>query len=448
MDINTASIEKLKPIIEEVLIHSQAYPFEHLQLHELMKTWRKNKDYYIKLFGGKPILVSDEKITITLTETAKQRKFVAMLDMMSDVVDVDSRAENGLSLYEFLEENQEGFFDNQVIESHPEIKIKKGMKQLKCFKYFLPSFTETRAAQDLASRFIQDTKIEGYLYLSVHPLDFLALSENNSNWRSCQSLDGDYRSGNLSYMLDDTTLIAYLADDSMKNLRALPDSILWHDKKWRMLVHTNNFKSVIYYNRQYPFDSDELENAVYKVINETLCYGAFRKPNHNGFSTIRLKDWAESLTLDHNFILGHEDCIYDTRDIIDDKDFLGYCDLIYSPYFTPVTSIMIENPYTTYLEESCANKKKIWDEKFHLVYDIKIGAKVPCVKCGENYVKRNDSFLCDECIAVEDADEDYYLVCNTCGSRIYNIKDAVTIDGEFVCKTCASAINKDRQGDI
>ena len=448
MDINTESVKELTPLVEKVLIHSQAYPFEHLQLYELMNTWRKNKDYYIKLFGGKPILVSDKKITIVLTEAAKERKFEAMMDMLGDIVDIESKADNGLTLGDFLEENKDGFFQNEVIESHPEIKIKKGMKQLKCFKYFLPSFTETRNAQDLASRFIQDSKIEGYLYLSVHPLDFLTLSESNSNWRSCQALDGDYRSGNLSYMVDDTTLIAYLADGSTKHLRALPDDVLWLDKKWRMLVHTNNFKSVIYYNRQYPFDSDELEMEVYKAINETLCNGAFRKPNHNGFSTVRIPGWEESLDLDHNFILGAEDCIYDTRDTINDKEFLGYCDLIYSPHFSPVTSIMIENPYTTFIEESCVDKKKIWDKKFHSVYDIKIGGKVPCVKCGRNHVKRNDSFLCDECIATEDADEDYYLVCNTCGSRIYNIKDAVVIDGEFVCKTCASAINKERQGDI
>lgn len=446
MDINTNSIETLKPIIEQVLIHSQAYPFEHLQLNEIMNKWRKNKDYYIKLFGGKPVIKSDKKISIVLTDAAKERKFEAMLDMLGSIVDIDSEAENGLSLSEFLEENKAGFFNNQVIEPHPEIKIQKGMKQLKCFKYFLPSFTETRNAQDLASRFIQDTKIEGYLYLSVHPLDFLTISESNSNWRSCHSLDGDYRSGNLSYMLDNSTIIAYLADDTMKNLRALPDSIPWLDKKWRMLIHTNKFKSVIYYNRQYPFDSEELESTVFQILNNTICGGAFRKPNHNGFSTIRMKGWEESLELDHNFILGAEDCIYDTRDIINDEDFLGYCDLIYSPHFNPVTSIMIDNPYTEAVEK--AKDKKIWDKQFHLVYDIKIGEKVPCVKCGEHYITRNNSFLCDDCIAIEDADEDFYLVCNTCGSRIYNIEDAVRIDGEYVCKTCASAINKERKGDI
>ena len=60
---------------------------------------------------------------------------------------------------------------------------------------------------------VAENKIEGYLYLSVDPRDFLTLSENDSNWYSCQSLDGDYRSGDLSYMVDGTTIVAYLANE-------------------------------------------------------------------------------------------------------------------------------------------------------------------------------------------------------------------------------------------
>ena len=434
--------------MERVLIHSQEYPFEHLKLDKILKDWYLQKRDYINLFGGKPIIRMPEKITFEFTDNAKSRKFENMLNALSTIVDTDCTAANGLTFEEFLVENQEGFFENRVVYPHPDLKINKNMKLLKCFKYFLPSFTVTRNAQDLASHFIQDTKIEGYLYFSVHPMDFLLLSENNSKWRSCHSLDGDYRSGNLSYMLDHTTFVAYLANEEPESLRALPDGDLWLNKKWRMLVHSDAFENVVYYNRQYPFDSDELEGKVYEFINTFVGKNKFRPPNHNGFSTIRIPGWEESLSLDHSFILGGEDCIYDTRDVINQEDFLGYCDLIYSPYYNPVTSIKKENPYTALLETSCANKKKQWDEQFHLVYDIKIGAKVPCVKCGRDWVKRNNSFLCDDCIAIEDADEDYFLVCNVCGSRIYDLNDAVTINGELLCKTCASAVNKEREGDI
>ena len=143
-----------------------------------------------------------------------------------------------------------------------------------------------------------------------------------------------------------------------------------------------------------------------------------------------------------------EDCIYDTRDIIDESDFLGYNDLIHSPFYSPVTAIKKENPYLSLISETSVSQKPAWDKAFHEIYDIKIGEKVPCVKCGKEYINRSDSFLCDSCIAEEDADEDFFLACETCGSRIYSLAEAVTINGELMCQTCADAINKERNGDI
>ena len=443
MNINTADIEILKPIVQEVLIHSQAYPFERLELDQMMRYWLAYKKDYIDLFGGVPIVRSEDRIAITLSEAGKERKFNSMIEMLEDEVDVTFKADNGVSFYDFLVSNQEGFFDNKVVHPYPEIKIRKDMKLLKCFKYFLPSFTATRTAQDLASRFIQDSKVEGYLYLSVHPLDFLTLSENNSNWRSCHSLDGDYRAGNLSYMLDDTTIVAYLADDKNEQLRALPEGMHWLDKKWRMLLHTNSFRSVIYYDRQYPFDSDNLLLETANMINNILDQD-FKIPAQIGFSTIDMRgSWGE-IGLDHNFMLGLEDCIYDTKDVIDTSGFLGYSDLIYSPHYSPIAAIKRQNEYVT----SGIEDRRAWHEMFHATYDIKIGAPVPCVHCGRRHIERTDSFLCEECIAEEDADEDYYLVCECCGSRIYNYDEAHRVHDELLCNTCFDAIDKKREGDI
>ena len=434
-----------KQQVEQILVHSQDYPFTSLELDPLLEKWYNAKAKYIARFGT-TIWQSPEKITIKLTDEIKKKKFESLLCCLSDD-DLMSKAENDITFEEFLRDNEAGFFENKVVYPYPEIKVQKGMKLLKCFKYFLPSFTATRTIQDLASRFIQEDKIEGYLYLSVDPIDFLTMSESNSNWRSCHSLDGDYRAGNLSYMVDDTTIVAYLASDKKENLRALPTDLQWCSKKWRMLVHTNNFNSVIYYDRQYPFDSEILEVAVADILNG-FNHKTFNPPNHNGFSTVRIPGWAESLSLDHNFILGGNDCIYDTRDIVDTSDFLGYSDIILSPYYTPSTSLKKGNSYYDVIDTTEIKSKKIWDKEFHKVYDIKIGEKVPCVKCGKHYIKRTDSFLCDDCIAVEDADEDFYLVCETCGSRIYDRDEAEIINGELTCKTCADAINKERNGDI
>lgn len=436
-----------RSLVEQILVYSQDYPFNHLEIDNLMDTWERNKAPFIKKFGG-TIKRSDVWLSLKLTEEEKDSKFDRLIGALDREVDTSCSAVDGTSLYDFLMDNKEGFFKNQVVCSYPKLNINKGMKLLKCFKYFLPSFTETRKAQDFASRFIQEDKIEGYLYLSVDPIDFLTLSENNSGWDSCHALDKDYRAGNLSYMLDKTTIVAYLANDKKENLRALPDGVEWYSKKWRMLLHTNNFESVIYYDRQYPFDSLTLEQKVANQI-AILMDDSFRNPpNHNGFSVINIPGWEEPLALDHNFIIGNEDCIYDTMDIINEKDFLGYSDLIHSPFYAPITAIKRENQYLSLVSETNASNKSAWDKAFHEIYDIKIGEKVPCVKCGQEYITRTDSFLCDTCIANEDADEDFFLACETCGSRIYSLDEAVIIGGEIMCKTCADATNTERKGDI
>ena len=445
MDINTDNLDILKPIVKDVLTFSQAYPFKDLNIEELMSSWKEAKKEYISIFGGRPIIRSDKKIMIILSEDAKVRRFHALLELLEDEVEVQAQANNGVTFYDFMMANRDGLFSNTVVSPYPDIKIREGMKLLKCFKYFFPTFTMTRKAQDIASRFIQDNKITGYLYLSVHPLDFLLLSENNSNWRSCHSLDGDYRAGNLSYMLDTTTVVAYLADDRTEHLRMLPDNCYWADKKWRMLLHSNAFNNVVYFNRQYPFDSDELLNCVYTFVNKIAVSNnkpSLLPPQLIGFSTIEMKNKWGLLDLDYNYILGVDHSIYDTRDVINADDFLGYCDLIYSPNYSPIASINAGNQYLEITKD-----RQQQNLKFHKAYDIKIGAPVPCVYCGKQHISRTDSFLCDDCIALEDADDDYYLACEACGSRIYNKADMHVFRGEILCETCYSALNKEREGD-
>ena len=84
------------------------------------------------------------------------------------------------------------------------------MKLVRAFKFFETDKELLNEIQSVASMIIQEDKIEGTLCLSVHPLDFISSSENTHNWRSCHALDGEYRAGNLSYMLDKTTVMCYL----------------------------------------------------------------------------------------------------------------------------------------------------------------------------------------------------------------------------------------------
>ena len=114
-----------------------------------------------------------------------------------------------------------------------------------------------------------------------------------------------------------------------------------------------------------------------------------------------------------------------------------------------------DNPYEMLAANLYQDKKKInreiksfLDNAFIASYHVKIGEPVPCVKCGKRNIENNNSFLCEDCIADYGGDADFFLACDCCGSRIYNRDEAIDIGEEILCPTCASATNKEREGDV
>lgn len=411
--------------IEDILVHSQAYPFE-LRADALTRQWYRAKQPFINMFGGNTMILCDY-IKIESSKDHRSHEFDNFITLLID---------NGLmteDLMSFLVLNKEGFFDNKVICAYPSRNINLGSKLSKSLKKFIQEPDSKRWVQDAISRVIQESKIEGYLYLSVDPVDFLTLSENNSNWWSCHSLDGDYRAGNLSYMVDNTTIIAYLTDDCPQHFQALPSNMVWSSKKWRMLVHIG--ENCIYYNRQYPFNSDELLTKVSEQVVSFLDkeYGI---PWEYGFRKIQTSDPGPEMLHYNQLYCGGR--VFDTRDVIDSSDYFGYCDLITSPFYSPIVSPEINKHYLLQDKLRKSDSISIEEEStlFHDIYDIKIGERPICPCCGKELLDKKDSFLCSTCRARHDADEDFYISCSVCGHRIYDEDDIFWRDNRPYCKHC------------
>ena len=115
--------------------------------------------------------------------------------------------------------------------------------------------------------------LNGDLSLSIHPLDYLSMSHNNQNWRSCQSLDGENAAGTLSLMCDKTTAVAYLASSELEELDW--GGVHWNSKKWRVLVHIDKSKNLIVLSKHYPFYSYELESQLVEMFKEITTYTNF-----------------------------------------------------------------------------------------------------------------------------------------------------------------------------
>lgn len=112
---------------------------------------------------------------------------------------------------------------------------------------------------------LNQKRIKGTMCLSIHPLDFLTMSDNDCGWTSCMSWMeeyGDYRLGTIEMMNSPCVVIAYVkAKDDMyvcgRN---------WSNKRWRQLYIVT--PELILGNRQYPYISDVLQGAAIKWIKE------------------------------------------------------------------------------------------------------------------------------------------------------------------------------------
>ena len=80
---------------------------------------------------------------------------------------------------------------------------------------------------------------------------------------------------------------------------------------------------------------------------------------------------------------------------------------------------------------------------FNDVFQIKIGERPICPCCGTEHINREDSFLCNLCILEKEADEDFFLTCNSCYRRIYDEDKIYWMDGRPYCKTCHNLMKQE-----
>lgn len=383
----------------QVLSSSQGYDSEKLDISDFMSKWYEHKKKFIEEWGSPIIqipLPDEQAFELPPKEKDKQfEKCIAELHLQN----VPQAA------IDFLWDNAAGFYDNKTNDDR---KLTKSLKEFM-------SGAELRQAQDIVSKYIQANKIRGNLYLSVHPLDFLTSSENNANWTSCHSLDGDYRAGNLSYAVDDCTVICYLADPAPVQLKQFPQGLLWNNKKWRRLLHFSHYpvrrSDIVYLGRPYPFPHDTLTHFVQNYIMGTKMV-----------STIH-----STKLLGQHYLL-FDDAVNMRYLASSDSHYVGYNDLIQSNVYSPI-AWMYEDTFDDY----CWQQSK---QPYTCLEDLRItiGGAVPCAGgCGKPLTER-DSILCDDCASRIPCENMY---CEDCGHRIYTEDEIGYWDcGNPVCKKC------------
>ena len=423
--------EDIKEQFKSVISYSQNIPDPKVDV--LFREWETNKEKFINRFGGL-IYEWSEPIEFTLDDAQKRQRAMEFATTVSDTF-------NNPVLAEFIDENLDGFFENKVVKTVPNSEIPQGMKLLKAFKYFEPNKAALRSIQDLASNIIQENKIKGTLCFSVHPLDFLSSSENTYNWRSCHALDGEYRAGNLSYMIDNCTFMVYLKGADNQKLYGF-GPVEWNSKKWRMLIHAAENDDIMFAGRQYPFSSKSGIDTVLNIYNNLMMmgkkehpwisswykYGGWRADYVDSYVPYDATDMENAVSLATRYIVYDNQLVDINRVVREGPNCLNYNDILKStcykyPYYA------IYDPYSYHSVD-------------HLLANpIIVGEEVPCLHCGEELIRNPETMRCDDCELEYGTEEnDVYSSCDCCGARIY-VDDAICVgdDGDLICDSCFHA---------
>lgn len=147
------------------------------------------------------------------------------------------------------------------------IQIHNGCKTVKMLCDLAKAF-DIEGAEEFRleySRVMNKKKYKGKLTLSIHPLDFMTMSDNESGWDSCMSWrdSGCYRQGTVEMMNSENVIVAYL--ESKKPMNIYGD-FTWANKKWRELfiATPDNINAV----KGYPYQSKQLASYVINWISE------------------------------------------------------------------------------------------------------------------------------------------------------------------------------------
>lgn len=150
-----------------------------------------------------------------------------------------------------------------VFNNSQTLKVRKGAKLMKTLGKLIaeidyPELNEIFEEFRLQHSRIGNTKtIKGELCLSIHPLDFITMSYNSYDWRSCMNWnDGEYRAGIMEMINSPNVVIAYLKGNRINPHQHNPILAEALAKKWRSLfiVTEDVITSVV----GYPYQNEAL----------------------------------------------------------------------------------------------------------------------------------------------------------------------------------------------
>lgn len=293
--------------------------------------------------------------------------------------------ETRITIARFSSELHNQHFSKDYFIPEVGVSITKGMKVGRGLRKVL---SEIRSLDNESVEYfvqkhsvIHNEKNEGYLVMSINPLDFLSMSWGY-NWSSCVSKGGEYESASVNLMADDKTMVGFLI--STKDYEKIKDDSEVVPKKWRKLFTFSQSLESVLANKGYPYDGAALTQH---CLMELMPFERY---------------FEDVETRTHNFRPIAAGAVYNDADYQKNK---------ISIFFRDTNS----KDYTVFQD-------KEGDEKVSFY----IGENVNCLKCDFDYVC--DSGFIGTCCSPGEC-------CDCCGDFS---EEVIWLDlyDEAVCSSC------------
>lgn len=262
------------------------------------------------------------------------------------------------------------------------------------------------------STFAQRKHAAGTLTFSIHPIDFLTMSDNNYNWTTCMSVvskEGEYRIGTIEMMNSPCVIEAYLEGSVPYSVNgySLPN------KKWRCLfVVTPYFITPI---RSYPYQNYALEWEALKDLVDMVenYYGVFIPVDFKRDYCYLTQN--KKLAFICNTNLMYNDTIDHTP-----ETYAVKADIFYDNSLN-----WIKDVKESYIQFSTKSNGISFLE-------CQYSGMTECMNCGEKiiFITEHDYMTCDECRQEWE--------CCSCGRYINHLEEVFWDDDNLsYCENCA-----------
>lgn len=398
-------------------------------LSHILRYWEESKEKHLyKMFGNELILskdihyqASEEDLVEIMTEKIGYNSDCAFLQNFYN--EVICKISIHRDKYFYYDEDFQSLADIsslvknvyngatreiKIPDSDKTIKIQHGCKLSKVIGKLAEAFNvegyeEFRIRH---SQVLNGKLFKGKLSISIHPMDYMTMSDNDCDWSSCMSWQscGDYRQGTVEMMNSPYVVVAYLrSENSMDNG--------WNSKKWRELfIVDENFITSV---KGYPYHQPNLEKEVVLWLKELAeknlgweFYDDIAYYHHCKEFTFNDSTYSFSFTTDMMYNDFSNNCYGQTAVI--GKD-------------CPCSCSVHRFNYSGISECMCCGEAipAIRSEQFLVCNNCE--EVHYCAECGEiirdgdDYYEHNGNYYCDYCY------DHMVTECSNCGEEFFDV---------------------------